>query len=624
MARLQAAPVWRRGWEWGYLRAMADQSVQQMTAPPTGTCTVSPDGGAVLCRSSSGIVSLLDSSLHQEKWSGTPAPGFGVVRFARDGGLVIVPGNGQAVLVRCSDGSVVSRLQLGKDVDALGGAVAPGGDLAAVGCNQINSLQVFSVRTGERVFACETYSWVYDADFSPDGTMLADSEFPEVVIREVGSWRELMRIPSARPTRLEPSFVRFSPDGRTLAVSVGLDVQLLDVAGVKPPRTLRGHTQRIQTLAFDATGDRLVTGSVDKTVRVWDLAGSKEPLVLLGHGAAVGCVAFVPGDAPGGQRLWSGAAEPVVRLWEPGLGRVVTSYTFPIEAAQVHRLVFSQDSRRLLGMCSSMFLELAIPRGTSIETARTAPPTSHSVADPATRSICGVELGDRVVMRDLDTLMVRWGVSDPEASRVSGLSPDGRLVVTSLSAGGVRLRSQTDGSRITDISGTGTKTSIVGFSPDSLLLATAGEDAGPARIWDLSSFRQVAEFPSDGHIVEFVVFSPDSTRIALGGADQRVHIRNLRTGVELHTLSGFNSTVWCAAFSPDGRRIAVGSQDRVARVFDADTGDELLQLRRHTGTVMSVAWSPDGRFLATGGYDQQIFIWDSAPGESDPRKGEGP
>ena len=612
LTRLEAAPASRRGWEWGHLHALADQSAARMIAPVPGAYTVSPDGRSILCRSDAGVVTLFDSSFQHERWSVSLTPILGALCFDRDGSLALIPGEETALVVRCSDGAILATLALGKGVLGLGGTFAPGGDLVAVGCSQINNLQVFNLRSGERVFSGSSGPWVYNADFSPDGTMLADSEFPDVVVREVGSWRELARIASGRPSPIEPSFVRFSPDGRTLAVSIGLDIQLLDVGAPKPTRTLHGHTQRIQSLNFDARGARLVTGSVDKTVRVWDVAGSVEPLVLLGHGAAVTSVAFVPGDTPGGERCWSSAAEPVVRLWDPRPSRVVSSFTFVGATTQVHRLSFSHDSHRLLGLCASQLVELAIPRSVPLETTITAPVYGYPVADLLSRTICGVENDSRIVLRDLDGLAVRWSINDPDASRVSALSPDGRLVATSMAVSGVRLLRQSDGSRVAELSGTGLKTRTVAFSPDSSFLATAGEDSGPARIWDLSSFRLVAEFPSAGHIIESLAFSPDGARIASGGADHRVHIWNSRTGVEIRTLSGFNSTVWCAAFSPDGKRLAVGSQDRIARVFDADTGDELLQLRRHTGTVMSLAWSPDGRFLATGGYDQQIIVWDSA------------
>ncbi len=57
-------------------------------------------------------------------------------------------------------------------------------------------------------------------------------------------------------------------------------------------KTLRGHLEAVNSVAFSPDGQRIVTGSADWTAKVWDAAGGRELLTLKGHRAAITCVAF--------------------------------------------------------------------------------------------------------------------------------------------------------------------------------------------------------------------------------------------------------------------------------------------------------------------------------------------
>jgi hypothetical protein len=75
--------------------------------------------------------------------------------------------------------------------------------------------------------------------------------------------------------------------------------------------TLRGHEDKVYTLAFSPDGRHLVTGSKDRTVRVWDLEG-RTTGVLRGHEGEV-CQVVI---SPDSQRLAStDRTDKMVRLW---------------------------------------------------------------------------------------------------------------------------------------------------------------------------------------------------------------------------------------------------------------------------------------------------------------------
>ncbi len=83
----------------------------------------------------------------------------------------------------------------------------------------------------------------------------------------------IWRVPLATP----PLEVAVSPDGRWVAVG-GLDhtVRVFDADDGREHAVLRGHTQRVSSVAFDPDGDGLVSGSWDGTARWWSMQAMAE------------------------------------------------------------------------------------------------------------------------------------------------------------------------------------------------------------------------------------------------------------------------------------------------------------------------------------------------------------
>jgi WD40 repeat protein len=68
----------------------------------------------------------------------------------------------------------------------------------------------------------------------------------------------------------------FSPNGKTLLVGTGVDLQLYDVGTLQEVVAWEGHRSAVERIAFSADGRRLVTGSVHlnymnpQEVATWD------------------------------------------------------------------------------------------------------------------------------------------------------------------------------------------------------------------------------------------------------------------------------------------------------------------------------------------------------------------
>ena len=76
-------------------------------------------------------------------------------------------------------------------------------------------------------------------------------------------------------------------------------------------RTLEGHSDYVNSVAFDPSGGTLASGSGDQTVKLWDVGSGELLRTLEGHSDIVRSVAF----DPSGGTLASGSWDQTVKLW---------------------------------------------------------------------------------------------------------------------------------------------------------------------------------------------------------------------------------------------------------------------------------------------------------------------
>ena len=205
------------------------------------------------------------------------------------------------------------------------------------------------------------------AAFSPDGTVLADSEHVTI---DSGHERMLLRLrDTTRPHAPVLATVdgiaqgvhdlAFGPDGRILAVADANDdqgqqyteppaVKLFDVSRPAHPRRIATLPAEAFHLALSPDG-RLLTADTADSLLSWDVGDPRHPVRLPTHHLTPGSSVSVAAFRPDGRRLVVGDSDGVIRLWQVTGDRITGDPTvIRIPGYSGDRPAFSPDGRTLL------------------------------------------------------------------------------------------------------------------------------------------------------------------------------------------------------------------------------------------------------------------------------------
>jgi RNA polymerase sigma factor (sigma-70 family) len=199
--------------------------------------------------------------------------------------------------------------------------------------------------------------------FSPDGKTLAISIRTTIQAGDkVELWDaekgELLRTIEMEYGRAPPRLA-FSPDGKQLAVTFGgrtsdkvsggarvFDTQTGDLI-----HSFTGHKSLAYSVCFSPDGKTLATGgdSLDREIYLWNLPADKanrlvEPGILEGLKGSAWCVTF----SPDGKTLAGSDTEGGVRLWDVATGKEKAA--LPDNAGYCSLVAFTRNGRLLLGV----------------------------------------------------------------------------------------------------------------------------------------------------------------------------------------------------------------------------------------------------------------------------------
>jgi WD40 repeat protein len=437
------------------------------------------------------------------------------------------------------------------------------------------------------------------------------------------------------------------------AMVAGLEQSLHDCILRSQTRlTLRGHRDRVQSVAWSPDGSKLATASIDKTAKVWEMATGRELLTFRGHSDYVFGIAW----SPDGSKLATASQDGTANVWEANTGHELL--TLRGHQAPVNSIVWSPDGaklatasndqtakvwdartgrelRTLLGHRGDVYSIAWSPDGSKLATAgddRTAKVwevrtgrelLTLSGHTDHVRSVTWSPDGRNLATGSEDGLTKVWeAATGREIRTLSGhlddvlsvaWSPDGRLLATGSADNTAKVWEVTTGRGLRTLRGHQDDVQAIAWSPDGTELATASVDK-TAKVWEAREGRELLTLRDHQGSVNSIAWSADDSKLATAGADDTAKVWEAREGRELLTLRGHQGSVNSIAWSADGSRLATASYDKTAKVWEATAGREVLTLRGHQGAVNSLAWSPDGSKLATASYDQTAKVWEATAG----------
>lgn len=457
--------------------------------------------------------------------------------------------------------------------------------------------------------------------WSPDGARIALGDSQETRVWDVGSARQVARMPHG-------GVLAFSPDGALLASGgKAKDASLVGLAdGLEVARM--PHEGSLLALAFGPGGNTLATASADGRLRLWEARTAARVARLPGH--------FLASPSGAGPRLVS-QDEQALWLWSPGAGQP----TRIPASGPTHTLTPSADGRRVAAAWGERATVWALPSGRELarldhvptvdwdavqereevtrrRSYRAVRPELERLRDQGSVRVLAIRGdGRRLLTGRADEIARLW---DVDSGRVVAAIPyqrhllavfsgDGGRLATASPGDGIRVWRGTDGQPVGRPVAVKGETRRLGFSRSGRLLWFQ-DDAG-ATLWDTATGKPIETLAGTRDLHP----SADG-RFLLAVAVNRARLWRLDDGRRLSDIA-CTCTLGVAAFSRDGRHVALAGSDATVRVRPTFAGGRGRDLPFIDGAV-DLAFSPDGRRLATAEFRPALAETDDTAGQPRP------
>ena len=536
-------------------------------------------------------------------------------------------------------------------------ALSPDGKLlATTGPNLGERVVVWDMTTLKlRTVLCIPPGTVTDLTISADGKYLATAAtgpFGETsTIRVVAVWQVATgrRLSEADMLGRRLFAVRFSPDGKTLAVARADGIALIEMVTGKQRRLLRGHDGEVRNVQFSPDGKMLASTSMDGTVKLWDAATGREKHTLPGHALSVGALAFAPDgktlanggghgpDRPGQVNFWDvvtgkpkgawyGFDGPVVALGCAGDGKTlavvtrdgeVTVCAWPsgekrlefIGPYMPNRLAYAADGKWLVVLGNTELTAGRVQIWNALTGRQRLSPAAE--AERARREAARAKQRAAQAKVRAERERVRAEAQDRAGAAAKDLfdEPAARarraeyaLAVAQARDSVQRWEFRTARTLLDDLEPKAGAEDLRGFEWYSLRRALPRE-VKLVEGDELPPHPQAAVAPT-GRLAAF----PVADGIAL---------HETATGKRRFLLKGRMKGNPALAFAPDGALLASGDFGGSVRtsditLWDTRTGRALATLRGHQGHIWRLCFSPDGKTLGSASHDNTVRLWDVA------------
>ncbi|HEU4834258.1 MAG TPA: caspase family protein [Pyrinomonadaceae bacterium] len=642
------------------------------------------------------------------------------IAFSRDSRLVAASGSDNSVTVW----DVLSGRELQHLAGGAQGSVMGSFGVYFIGFASDNRLvtvadaaRVWDLATGRELrsfeMAMQGASTIMGGDgsitLSPDGTQLlfvTEDSDNEIRVVDLGSGREVRRVkladhqldsvqisltPDGRllaagiqdkrfklwdltskkdhqlgPTSKDYPQVKFSRDGRLLALSDNYTVKLWDVATLRELPALKVPNSGASPLtdayiSFTEDGKRIATGGFDTDITVWETETGKRVSNLVGRANMAYNVSFsADGNelTSGGRTRWDLRTGRGLRI-TPDTGEKTYGILTPDGRSVVMRkvntnlltVVESPSGKQLFTLTPSG--DAGVVSQTSFSADSTMLAVVYGAVEDPHPTATSFTRGAQVKLWDLKSGRELRSITPGEIPMQAEFSADGKSIAITGSFGQLSLWDVQSGSKLRDLSAS----PMAGF--------TAPKSIKPGQMPTMPNMADIASMITNtlgaisagtpGQAITSMAFTSDGKLLATGGTESKANIdiaammtgamnpkqkkgskqqpdpdimRDLKiesvgqvqlwdvsTGRPVAVIKGHGRGVSKVAFSRDNKLLASGASDNTIKIWDVATRAELRTLTGHTSAIESIDFSPDSRLLASASDDGSTFLWDTKTGE---------
>ena len=521
--------------------------------------------------------------------------GEGGVALSPDGNQLarVESGGTKIKILDLNSGSETRSLDLSHDqIDTLELSYTTDGRLLAAGIVE-KKLKLWDLTTKQSERALGSTAKDYSpVKFSRNGRVVALAEGYTIKLWDVATGREL-------PTLNVPNngvfadnggtYVGFSADGRKIASGgFGTPTLLWETETGKQLLTLKGRSNMAYAVAFSADGNQLAAGGRTR----WDLRTGRGLRLIKSPSEKLFSM-----PSPDGKRIALFAPNNnAITILEATTGRPLQTLTRSAAGGGVELVNFSADGRLL----AARYMEAQASQG------------SQSAGGVASSQ---VKIWDVASGHELQTISP--GSSPSEV----GFSADGKSLITVAGQGEVVMWDVTSGSRVRNFAPPAAPNPLANMPsmPNIGSLPNAGKRGSMPTMPTMPNIADMNAMITNvlgtmtagtmGKTVTSIAFSPDGRVLATGGVESK---SNFDMGSLMNTANQKNSKGKKTSDPQDLlKEIKIENVGQVL-LWDTATGQQIGAIKGHGKGVTDVVFSRDGKLLASSGTDNTIKIWDVA------------
>ena len=411
----------------------------------------------------------------------------------------------------------------------------------------------------------------------------------------------------------------FSPDGTLLVANTSnVPLRLWDVSTGKSLKTLTQNTKFQGILTFSKDGKTLACQTRDGEIELWDV-DSKTLRITLGakldfknqYDSAIHVLAF----SPDSKRVVGANRKGEIWVWDVNTGGELFSFTTG-HTQELGALAFSPDSSTL-AIGHHRTIQLWDTHNFTHQPIHIHPNTSlmDLVFSPDNKTLtCAERFIFRYEKRDAfvkETVIGKLSLWDTRTgNKVSDMPVEWHKGNLPIPRG--KWKTTFNGRQLGNVV----------FSPDGFRLVTALNSDNATKdnrftifVWEISEDpNRLSHLTLKDHTdtINALTFTPNGKMLASGSDDGTIRLWDSSTGTQLLSLSSEKTN--SLAFSMDGKTLASISNFSQIQLWNISTGRQLTSLKEQNDSVTVLAFSTDSNILASGNRDGAIQLWDISTG----------